>query len=86
MIDRDVTRRPGIYPYVLDGDESHLSIRAFDDADKREAYERQKGKCPKCPKKDQKELDISEMHADHIKPWSKGGKTIAANCEMLCAE
>lgn len=86
MVDRDVTRKAGIYPYVLDGDESHLSIRAFDDADKREAYERQKGKCPKCPKKDQKKLDISEMHADHIKPWSKGGKTIAANCEMLCAD
>ncbi|MBN6739624.1 HNH endonuclease [Acidithiobacillus sp. MC6.1] len=25
------------------------------------------------------------MHADHITPWSKGGKTVALNCRMLCA-
>jgi 5-methylcytosine-specific restriction endonuclease McrA len=24
------------------------------------------------------------MEADHITPWSKGGKTTAANCQMLC--
>ncbi len=24
------------------------------------------------------------MQADHITPWSKGGKTIASNCQMLC--
>ncbi len=24
------------------------------------------------------------MEADHITPWSKGGKTIAENCQMLC--
>ena len=24
------------------------------------------------------------MEADHITPWSKGGKTEAANCQMLC--
>jgi 5-methylcytosine-specific restriction endonuclease McrA len=24
------------------------------------------------------------MEADHITPWSKGGKTDAANCQMLC--
>jgi len=85
MLDDDVTRKAGIYPYVLDEDESHLSIRGFSDAMKREAYERQKGRCPKCPKAKQEKLDIGEMHADHIKPWSKGGKTIAANCQMLCA-
>lgn len=85
MKDDDVTRRAGIYPYVLDADESHLSIRAFPEAMKRQAYERQEGKCPKCPKAKQTKLDISEMHADHIKPWSKGGKTIAENCQMLCA-
>lgn len=86
MMDDDVTKKSGIYPYVLDGKERHLSIRGFSDAMKREAYERQKGKCPKCPKAKQKKLDIGEMHADHIKPWSKGGKTITANCQMLCAD
>lgn len=85
MIDDDVTRKAGIYPYVLDDDESHLSIRAFTASMKREAYERQKGICPKCPKEKQVKLDISEMQADHITPWSKGGKTNAENCQMLCA-
>ena len=23
--------------------------------------------------------------ADHITPWAKGGKTVAENCQMLCA-
>ena len=41
MQDEDVERKTGIYPYVLDGDERHLSIRAFSDNMKREAYERQ---------------------------------------------
>jgi len=42
MMDEDVQRKPGIYSYVLDGDEKHLSIRAFSPNMKREAYERQK--------------------------------------------
>ena len=29
-------------------------------------------------------FDIKEMEADHITPWSKGGKTLAENCRMLC--
>lgn len=29
-------------------------------------------------------FDLSEMGADHITPWSEGGKTIAQNCQMLC--
>lgn len=27
-----------------------------------------------------------EMHADHIKPWAKGGPTTAENCQMLCRD
>jgi hypothetical protein len=42
MTDDDVERKSGIYPYVLDRDERHLSIRAFSANMKREAYERQK--------------------------------------------
>ena len=26
------------------------------------------------------------MHADHITPWSKGGKTVPENCQMLCRD
>ena len=82
MMDEDVTRKSGIYSYVLDGDERHLSIRTFSENNKREAYERQKGICPKCNKR----FELDEMEADHITPWREGGKTTAANCQMLCKE
>jgi hypothetical protein len=82
MADEDVTKKRGIYPYVLDGSERHLSIRQFTDNQKREAYERQKGICPVC----QEHYELSEMQADHITPWHLGGKTIASNCKMLCAD
>jgi hypothetical protein len=82
MEDEDVTKKSGIYPYVLDRDERHVNIRAFSDKMKREAYERQKRVCPKCKKK----FELSEMEGDHIKPWHEGGKTTAANCQMLCKD
>lgn len=82
MQDDDVTKKSGIYPYVLDGDERNLNVRAFTDNMKREAYERQKGVCPVCRKK----FEIEAMEADHITPWHEGGKTSAENCQMLCKE
>lgn len=82
MADEDVTRKRGIYPYVLNGEERNLSIRAFTDNQKREAYERQKGICPACGK----HFQLAEMEADHTTPWSKGGHTTAANCRMLCKD
>ncbi|MBR3674233.1 MAG: DUF262 domain-containing protein [Clostridia bacterium] len=82
MEDEDVTKNSGIYEYLLDGDEKHLSIRSFSPKMARTAYERQKGICPKC----KKHFEIDEMQADHITPWSKGGKTLADNCQMLCAD
>lgn len=88
MQDEDVTKKSGIYPYVLTGQERHLSIRAFTDRMKREAYERQDGICPFCKKQKKKKIkwDITEMEADHITPWHEGGKTVAENCQMLCKE
>lgn len=80
MQDEDVTNKKGIYEYVLTRDERCLSIRAFTDNQKREAYERQEGMCLECGKK----YEFSEMEADHITPWHEGGKTIAENCQMLC--
>lgn len=82
MKDSDVQKKSGIYAYVLDGDERHLSIRAFDDNTKREVYELQKGICPHC----KKHFDIEKMEADHITPWSKGGHTVKENCQMLCRD
>jgi hypothetical protein len=82
MEDEEVGKKSGIYPYLLTEDERYLNLRAFSDKEKREAYERQKGKCVQCSKK----FDIGEMEADHIKPWHESGKTNAANCQMLCKE
>ena len=82
MMDSDVQKKSGIYAYVLDGDEHHLGIRAFDDNTKREVYERQQGICKICGK----HFDIEQMEADHITPWKEGGRTIADNCQMLCRE
>ena len=82
MEDEDVTKKKGIYSYVLDGDERHLSIRAFSNNNKREAYERQGGICPMCGKC----FEIGAMEGDHITPWHEGGKTNPENCQMLCKE
>ena len=91
MQDPEVTKRSGIYPFLLRGDERYLSIRKFDDREKRAAYERQNHKCAsgthcRTPKNadGQRQFDIAEMQGDHINPWSKGGKTLAENCQMLC--
>jgi hypothetical protein len=82
MEDDDVQKKSGIYPYVLTHSEKYLNIRAFTDSQKRAAFERQDGICPKC----QGKFEISQMEADHITPWSKGGKTIPENCQMLCKD
>ena len=80
MIDDDVTKKAGIYPYLLTGEEMRLSIRAFTAAMKQTAFEIQKGICKVCAKA----FEIADMEADHITPWSEGGKTIEQNCQMLC--
>lgn len=87
MEDEDVTSKPGIYPYVLDGEERHLNIRGFSANMKREAFERQKGVCPRCAGANKrKKWELDEMEGDHIKPWHEGGRTDAKNCQMLCKD
>ncbi len=80
FLDDDVTKKSGIYLYILTRDEKHLSIRAFTENMKQKVYESQKGICVKCSK----HFDLSEMEADHIKPWHEGGKTTEENCQLLC--
>ena len=41
-----------------------------------------KGKCKNCVKA----FEISEMEADHIVQWEKGGTTTIENCQMLCVK
>ena len=72
--------KAGIYPYILTRDPKYLNIRAFTDSQKRAAYEKQEGICPAC----EEHFDIDEMDADHITPWTEGGKTNNDNCQMLC--
>lgn len=82
MGDEDVTNKRGIFPFLLTGDVKSLSIRQFDRATKLAAYEKQGHRCPTCGKT----FDFNKMDGDHIIPWSKGGKTIPENCQMLCKE
>ncbi len=80
--DDEVDSKKGIYEYLLTGNEKTLSLRAFDEKTKVKIYEKQKGICPDC--KNKKHYEIDAMEADHIDPWSKGGKTVPDNCQMLC--
>ena len=82
MKNLEIQKKPGIYEYLLSGEEKHLNLRTFDDYIKSSIYEQQGGKCAICGKS----FKISEMHADHKKAWSKGGKTVAENCQMLCRD
>lgn len=80
ILDDEVEKKSGIYPYILTGDETKLSLRAFKDGMKHKVYEKQAGICNIC----KEHFEIDEMEADHITPWSQGGKTIEDNCQMLC--
>ena len=82
MMDEDVTKKSGIYTYLITGDEKYLNIRSFTDNQKREAYERQQGICPIC----KNHFEITEMEGDHITPWHEGGKTDSDNLQMLCRD
>lgn len=79
MEDEEIGKPAGIYAFVLDGDERNLSLRQFGEKDKRVMFERQGGACPLC-KPDQK-YSIAKMAADHIIPWSQGGRTFIAHVD-----
>ncbi len=85
MQDEDVSRKAGIYTYLLTGQERYLSLRAFSDKVKREAFTKQEGICASatCPEKT-RIFKLDEMEADHLDPWHAGGKSVLANCRMLC--
>ncbi len=93
-----VKNHKGIFEYILGGsvDTKLLNVRVFDEATKRDVYLKQtdeaktKGKsnCPLCAighdANKNKIWKSSEMEADHVTAWSKGGATAAKNCQMLC--
>lgn len=80
MQDEDVSNKKGAYIYCISGEEKFLNIIAFTPNQKREAFKKQKGICLKC----EKGFLLEEMEADHITPWSQGGKTSVNNCQLLC--
>jgi hypothetical protein len=96
--DEAVRNAKGIYEYLLGGKASPqlLDIRLFDDRTKRAAYEQQTQKaqaagvsnCPLCALGvDSNKTRIykpTEMDADHVTAWSKGGGTELKNLTMLC--
>lgn len=89
MMDDEVTKKSGIYPYILLQDPRFLNLRTFSPKMKREAYEHQQGKCASgdsCLSPAGTVFELSQMQADHITPWSAGGKTSPENCQMLCAD
>lgn len=93
-----VKNRKGIFEYLLGGsvDAKLLELRVFEEPVRRAQYAKQttlaeaKGtsNCPLCAVgnavNSKKLWKISEMDADHVTAWSRGGSTSAENCEMLC--
>ncbi|MBO7388102.1 MAG: HNH endonuclease, partial [Methanomicrobium sp.] len=84
---KEVQKKSGIYEYLLSRDEDPyagrlLSLRTFDEDDKMAVFEKQGQKCAICGRV----VKYSEMAGDHIKPWSKGGKTERSNLQLLCRD
>ena len=55
-------------------------IRIFSEDQKSALYSMYKGKCNIC----RVDCDRNNFHADHIKPFSMGGKTALSNGQLLC--
>lgn len=99
MLDDAVTNHKGIFEYLLGGstDTKLLAVRVFDDKVKKAIYAKQTqtaekksvSNCPLCAighdANKSRIYKLSEMDADHVSAWSKGGDSSAANCQMLCA-
>jgi len=91
-----VKKRSGIWEFLLGGSEETklLEIRVFDEKIKRAVYNRQTEKakdkgqsnCSYCfiGANKTKIWKASDMDADHVTAWSKGGESTEENCEMLC--
>ena len=96
--DPQVENKSGIFEYVLGGEQDTklLNVRVFDEKIKRQVYKLQtddaemKGisNCPYCAIGHEatktRIWKLSEMDADHVSAWSKGGATTIENCQMLC--
>lgn len=96
--DAYIKNRKGVFEYILGGsiDTKLLEVRVFDEATKKSVYTKQTSKaekksisnCSLCAighdSNKTKIWKLTEMDADHVKAWSKGGVTNIKNCEILC--
>jgi len=96
--DAAVKNRRGVFEYILGGcqDTKLLDIRIFEESTKKAVYAQQTdaakkndiSNCPLCAighgSNAKKIWKFSEMDADHVTAWSKGGSTDIKNCQMLC--
>ena len=80
--DDEVTRNAGIYEFIASGEQNQkcLNLRKFPEKIARKIYSQQGGKCKYCGMA----FPFEQMEADHVVPWSKGGRTMEGNCQMLC--
>ena len=83
MENPEITKKVAVFEYVFSGEEKILSPRAFEDSMKRSKLEEQNHKCAYCGGEIP---DMKSAHADHIVPWSKGGKTEYGNLQILCVK
>ena len=60
--------------------------REFDQIQRLAIYRRDNGICQLKIRCNGKKCEWDNWHADHIKPWSKGGKTIVSNGQVACPE
>lgn len=93
-----VKNRKGIFEYILGGsiETKLLEVRVFDEATKKSVYtiqtqaakDKKISNCSYCAMGHDankgKIWELSDMDADHVTAWSKGGTTNIKNCEMLC--
>ena len=93
-----IKNRRGIFEFILGGmaDRKLLDVRFFDKATAQSVYAKQTEKakaggisnCPLCAvghsASQSKIWAFSEMDADHVSAWSKGGDSSTKNCQMLC--
>lgn len=56
------------------------SQRNFDEAQRQVIFRRDRGICQECGVR----CEWNAWQADHIVPWSRGGKTIVSNGQVLC--